>query len=95
MKATKDSDIYTLNFVLFVTFVLKVFPWLRRTPLRQRKSRKQTKALDVENGADALCFRFDNSLHSAADFHLPWIIYAQKVVKEKCGGAVQLNKPQR
>jgi len=32
MKATKDSDIYTLNFVLFVTFVLKVFfPWLRRT----------------------------------------------------------------
>jgi len=25
MKATKDSDIYTLNFVLFVTFVLKGF----------------------------------------------------------------------
>src|SRR5207237_9447051 len=43
MKATKDSDIYTLNFVLFVTFVLKVFSLVAAYPAEGSASQESTR----------------------------------------------------
>ncbi len=60
---------------------------------QRARLRNHTKAFDVEDGADTLCFRFDDSLDSAADSHLREVIHLQKVVKEKCGGAFQMDKP--
>src|SRR5262245_43193530 len=57
-------------------------------------SRNHTKAFDIEDGSDTLCFGFDDSLDSATDFHLRGIIHAQQVVKNQCGGTFQLDEPQ-
>jgi hypothetical protein len=45
MKATKDLDIYTLNFVLFVTFVLKFFSLVAAYPLRAARVKKAHESL--------------------------------------------------
>jgi hypothetical protein len=57
-------------------------------------SRNHAKAFDIEDGADTLCFWFDDSLNVASDFYLLWISDVQQTVKEICCGAFQPYKPQ-